>query len=101
MEDDQLVPFEAWDIFHPFWDAENPSLAPTTSVAPVRPQHYISELAHKIANKVDGLHVDANELVKSRDAFSNLIKAFSIKLGLESASQTDLDIVHFVHKHHQ
>lgn len=58
---------------------------------------YVSELAQAIDSRL-GAFVAARELVKSRHVFPDMIKAFSIKLGLESASQTNQDIMYFVHK---
>ncbi len=81
-------------------DQRTRNSAATTSVAQVNARHCVAELAHEIVNKL-GLDVDAKELVKSQHAFPELIKAFSIKLGLESTSETDQDVMYFVYKHHQ
>jgi hypothetical protein len=62
-------------------------------------RHCISELSRGIVDKL-GVDFDAKELVKSKHVFPKLIKAFAFKLGLESDSQTNQDMVYFVHKHH-
>jgi hypothetical protein len=70
-----------------------------TTVAQTDARHYISELSHEIVKGL-GVDVDVKELVSLPGTLPELIKAFSVKIGLESPSKIHRDIMYFVHKHH-
>ncbi len=71
-----------------------------TSVAPAGARYYISELSHEIVKRL-GRSVDLKQLADRREALPELIKAFCIRIGRESPSQMNRDIMHFVHKHYR
>lgn len=81
-------------------DEAKTTYSAATTVSQADARHYISELSHEIAKRLS-TDVDVKELASLRGALPELIKGFSVKLGLESASQINRDIMYFVHKHHR
>ena len=72
-----------------------------TSTAHADARHYISELSHEIVNRL-GRSVDVKLLAGQRAVvLPALIKAFGIMIGREHDSQTNRDIMYFVHRHHR
>jgi hypothetical protein len=81
------------------YDAETTYSAATT-IAQVDTRRYMAELSDQIIKKL-GQDVDLRNLENACDVFPELIKAFCIKIGLESSSQMNRDIMYFIHKHHR
>ncbi|KAK4153991.1 hypothetical protein C8A00DRAFT_33245 [Chaetomidium leptoderma] len=71
-----------------------------TTVAPAGARYYVSELSYEIVNRL-GRSVDLKQLADGREVLPELIKAFCIRIGRESPSQINRDIMHFAHKHHR
>ena len=80
-------------------DEAKTTYSAATTVSQADARHYISELSHEIAKRLS-IDVDV-KLASVRCALPELIKRFSVNLGLESASQINRDIMYFVHKHHR
>ncbi|GJN75979.1 hypothetical protein PLICBS_010090 [Purpureocillium lilacinum] len=71
-----------------------------TTVGQVHAKNYISELSHHIhSNLLE--HVDSEGRSELCRSLPELIKAFAIKIGCESTSQLNLDIMYFIHKHYR
>ncbi|KAK4031555.1 hypothetical protein C8A01DRAFT_21245 [Parachaetomium inaequale] len=96
--DEHAASFEASERLED--DEAKTTYSTATTVSQADARHYISELSHEIAKRLS-IDVDVKKLASLRGALPELIKGFSVKLGLESASQINRDIMYFVHKHHR
>ncbi|KAH6856683.1 hypothetical protein B0I37DRAFT_80626 [Chaetomium sp. MPI-CAGE-AT-0009] len=72
-----------------------------TTMAQADARHYVSELSSEVAKRLGQQHANLKYVMADRTALSELIKAFGIEIGRESPSQTNLDIMYFVHKYHR
>ena len=81
------------------YDAET-TYSAATAISRVDTRRYMAELSNEIIKKL-GQDVDLRNLANACDVLPELIKAFCIKIGLESSSQTNRDIMYFIHKHHR
>jgi hypothetical protein len=71
-----------------------------TTVGPAHAQNYISELCSDIYNRL-GSCLDPNLRKTLPGALPWLVKAFAIKIGYDSPTQVNQDIMYFIHKRHE
>jgi hypothetical protein len=71
-----------------------------TTIAPAGSRYYISELSHEIFKRL-GQSLNLRQVADRPKALPELIKAFCIWIGREFPSQTNRDIMYFVHRHHR
>ncbi|KXH34260.1 hypothetical protein CNYM01_01065 [Colletotrichum nymphaeae SA-01] len=96
-----LPRMETGDADTPEYDGNDLDVRTTysgTSTAAVdQAQRYISELSSTIHGRLSG-SIDVDHWMSLSERVLGLIKDFAIKLGLESSSQVNRDIMHFIHK---
>jgi hypothetical protein len=71
----------------------------TSSLPPARDKEYVFGLAEELFGTIKAFNPDIETLKRISNLLPNLLKAFSLKLGLRAQTQRHRDVSYFVHKH--